>query len=214
MADAPESGFEQVGITSPVGNYALAASRHMHEFGTTSEQLAWIKVAASEHAQHNPNALLPKVVTVDDVLGVADGGRSAPPPRLLRGHRRRRRPRGRAPRRRPRPRPRRRVGARPRRGAQARRRRPHRPHLLGRPLVRSGRLRGGRRDARRHPVRVDLRQLHDHRADRARGPRLLREGQGRRLRGRRRAARPRRPAARSTPTAAGSATTTPPTAAA
>jgi acetyl-CoA C-acetyltransferase len=69
MPDAPEAGFEQVGITSPVGNYALAASRHMHEFGTTSEQLAWIKVAASEHAQHNPNALLPKAVTVDDVLG-------------------------------------------------------------------------------------------------------------------------------------------------
>ncbi len=41
----------------------------MHEFGTTSEQLAWIKVAASEHAQHNPNALLPNPVTVDDVLG-------------------------------------------------------------------------------------------------------------------------------------------------
>jgi len=68
IPDAPESGFEQVGISSPVGNYALSASRHMHEFGTTSEQLAWIKVAASEHAQHNPNALLPKVVTVDDVL--------------------------------------------------------------------------------------------------------------------------------------------------
>ncbi|MGQ0432834.1 MAG: thiolase domain-containing protein [Microthrixaceae bacterium] len=69
MADSPEAGFEVTGITTPVGNYALAASRHMYEFGTTSEQLAWIKVAASEHAQHNPNALLPKVVTVDDVLG-------------------------------------------------------------------------------------------------------------------------------------------------
>jgi acetyl-CoA C-acetyltransferase len=68
MADAPEAGFEQVGIMSPVGNYALAASRHMHEFGTTGEQLAWIKVAASEHAQHNPDALLQQVVTVDDVL--------------------------------------------------------------------------------------------------------------------------------------------------
>jgi len=42
--------------------------RHMHEFGTTSEQLAWIKVAASHHAQHNPNAMLREVVTVDDVL--------------------------------------------------------------------------------------------------------------------------------------------------
>ena len=42
--------------------------RHMHEFGTTSEQLAWIKVAASHHAQHNPHAMLRDVVTVEDVL--------------------------------------------------------------------------------------------------------------------------------------------------
>ncbi|MGL3104552.1 thiolase domain-containing protein [Bradyrhizobium sp. BR 1432] len=48
--------------------YALGARRHMHEYGTTSEQLAWIKVAASHHAQHNPHALLRKVVTVEDVL--------------------------------------------------------------------------------------------------------------------------------------------------
>lgn len=68
MVSSPEAGFEQAGIFAPVGNYALSASRHMHEFGTTSEQLAWIKVAASEHAQHNPNALLRNVVTVDDVL--------------------------------------------------------------------------------------------------------------------------------------------------
>ena len=40
----------------------------MHQYGTTSEQLAWIKVAASHHAQHNPNAMLPDVVTVDDVV--------------------------------------------------------------------------------------------------------------------------------------------------
>lgn len=48
--------------------YALCARRHMHEFGTTSEQLAWIKVAASQHAQHNPHAMLRNVVCVDDVL--------------------------------------------------------------------------------------------------------------------------------------------------
>ena len=40
----------------------------MYEYGTTSEQLAWIKVAASHHAQHNPNAMLRNVVTVEDVL--------------------------------------------------------------------------------------------------------------------------------------------------
>jgi acetyl-CoA C-acetyltransferase len=48
--------------------HAMVATRHMYEFGTTSEQLAWIKVAASHHAQHNPHAMLPKVVTVEDVL--------------------------------------------------------------------------------------------------------------------------------------------------
>jgi acetyl-CoA C-acetyltransferase len=40
----------------------------MHEFGTTSEQLAEIKVAASVHAQHNPNAFLRNVVSVDEVV--------------------------------------------------------------------------------------------------------------------------------------------------
>jgi acetyl-CoA C-acetyltransferase len=48
--------------------YAMAARRHMHQFGTTSQQLAWVKVAASHHAQHNPHAMLPKVVTVEDVV--------------------------------------------------------------------------------------------------------------------------------------------------
>src|SRR5262249_27539817 len=64
----PEASFEQVYGTNTVSMYALAAQRHMYEFGTTSEQLAWVKVAASEHAQHNPHALIPKVVTVDDVV--------------------------------------------------------------------------------------------------------------------------------------------------
>jgi acetyl-CoA C-acetyltransferase len=40
----------------------------MHEYGTSSEQLAWIKVAASHHAQYNDNAMLRDVVTVEDVL--------------------------------------------------------------------------------------------------------------------------------------------------
>lgn len=65
----PEAAFEQAwGIPGAVGNYALAARRHMHEFGTTSAQLAEIKVAASLHAQHNPDAFLPKAVTVEEVL--------------------------------------------------------------------------------------------------------------------------------------------------
>ncbi|MBT9386618.1 thiolase domain-containing protein [Pseudooceanicola sp. CBS1P-1] len=48
--------------------YGMVAARHMYEHGTTPEQLAWIKVAASHHAQHNPNAMLRQVVTVEDVL--------------------------------------------------------------------------------------------------------------------------------------------------
>jgi acetyl-CoA C-acetyltransferase len=40
----------------------------MYQYGTTSEQLAWIKVAASHHAQHNPHAMLRDVVTVEDVV--------------------------------------------------------------------------------------------------------------------------------------------------
>jgi acetyl-CoA C-acetyltransferase len=46
----------------------MAAMRHMHEYGTTSEQLAWIKVAASHHAQYNRHAMLREIVTVQDVL--------------------------------------------------------------------------------------------------------------------------------------------------
>src|SRR6202012_407700 len=48
--------------------YGMCAMRHMYEYGTTSEQLAWIKVAASHHAQWNEHAMLRDVVTVEDVL--------------------------------------------------------------------------------------------------------------------------------------------------
>lgn len=66
--DAPELAFELPYGPATQNLYAMVAKRHMHEFGTTSEQLAWIKVAASHHAQHNPQAMLRKVVTVDEVV--------------------------------------------------------------------------------------------------------------------------------------------------
>ena len=66
--NVPDEPFELPYGVVTVNNYALAAARHMHDWGTTSEQLAWIKVAASHHAQHNPNAMLRDVVTVADVL--------------------------------------------------------------------------------------------------------------------------------------------------
>ena len=67
--NVPDDPFEQPFGRTTVAGYALCAMRHMHEFGTTSEQLAWVKVAASHHAQHNPNAMLRKVVTVEEVVG-------------------------------------------------------------------------------------------------------------------------------------------------
>ena len=64
----PDVPFENPYGPTVVNMYAMVAMRHMHEFGTTGEQLAWIKVAASHHAQHNEHALLRDVVTVQDVL--------------------------------------------------------------------------------------------------------------------------------------------------
>jgi acetyl-CoA C-acetyltransferase len=64
----PDDPFELPYGRTVVNAYAMVAARHMHEFGTTSEQLAWIKVAASQHAQHNPHAMLPKPVTVEEVV--------------------------------------------------------------------------------------------------------------------------------------------------
>ncbi|GAA3552205.1 thiolase domain-containing protein [Amycolatopsis ultiminotia] len=65
----PEHPYEShYGVTVPAG-YALAAQRHMYEYGTTSEQLAEVKVAAAHHAQYNPNAVLRKPVTIADVVG-------------------------------------------------------------------------------------------------------------------------------------------------
>ena len=64
----PDMPFEMPYGPTVVNTYGMCAQRHMHEFGTTSEQLAWIKVAASQHAQHNPNAMLKRPVTVEEVV--------------------------------------------------------------------------------------------------------------------------------------------------
>ena len=64
----PDDPFEAPYGIVTTNSYAMVARRHMHQYGTTSEQLAWIKVAASHHAQHNPHAMLKDVVTVKDVL--------------------------------------------------------------------------------------------------------------------------------------------------
>ena len=64
----PDAPYEMPHSPVTINLYAMAAMRHMYEYGTTSEQLAWIKVAASHHAQHNRNAMLKNLVTVEEVV--------------------------------------------------------------------------------------------------------------------------------------------------
>lgn len=77
FADNPRSGTPQAyrkpkGISSMYGwfgvpsGYAMLAQRHMAEYGTTSEQLGAIAVAARKHGAANPRAQLRKAITVDD----------------------------------------------------------------------------------------------------------------------------------------------------
>jgi len=54
---------------NPPTSYALAAMRHMHEYGTTREQLAEVAVSARSWAQLNPEAFRREPLTIDDVLG-------------------------------------------------------------------------------------------------------------------------------------------------
>jgi len=51
-----------------VGNYALAARRHMHQYGTTAEQLAAVAVTMRRHAAENPQAQEREPITVEDVV--------------------------------------------------------------------------------------------------------------------------------------------------
>ncbi|ARP90661.1 thiolase [Bordetella genomosp. 9] len=53
---------------SPLSSYALAAARHMHQYGTTREQLAEVALAASKWAQLNPEAQRRDPITLDEIL--------------------------------------------------------------------------------------------------------------------------------------------------
>jgi acetyl-CoA acetyltransferase len=52
----------------PIAAYALVAARHMHEFGTTPEQLAQVAVSTREWARRNPKAWSRKPLSVEEVL--------------------------------------------------------------------------------------------------------------------------------------------------
>ncbi len=56
------------GSQTPAQSFAIFAMEHMKRYGTTSSQLAQVKVVGSKHASNNPKALYKKRVTVEDVL--------------------------------------------------------------------------------------------------------------------------------------------------
>lgn len=67
LGDPPDH-FEVPFGPTIVGSYALVAQRHMHEYGTTSQQLAEIAVTMRRHAAMNPHAKYRDPITVEDVL--------------------------------------------------------------------------------------------------------------------------------------------------
>jgi acetyl-CoA acetyltransferase len=70
MADA---GWAHAEFEAPLGPmvptlYALVAQRHMHQYGTTAEQMAEVAVTMRHHASLNPRAHKKELITVADVL--------------------------------------------------------------------------------------------------------------------------------------------------
>ncbi len=74
----PGANFDRPWGMTLVSMYAMAAQRHMYEYGTTSEQLAEISVATRAHAMRNPEAVQAmkdllfeniREITIDDVVG-------------------------------------------------------------------------------------------------------------------------------------------------
>jgi acetyl-CoA acetyltransferase len=68
LSEPPDPYETPYGPRYPVSMYALAASRHMHEYSTTREQLAEVAVAAREWAKLNPKAFKRDDLTVEDIL--------------------------------------------------------------------------------------------------------------------------------------------------
>ena len=67
--DSTNNQFElPYGISGPATGYGMLATRHMHEFGTTSEQLAEVAVATRKWAALNPKAAMREPITIADVL--------------------------------------------------------------------------------------------------------------------------------------------------
>ncbi|HXZ62521.1 MAG TPA: thiolase family protein [Acidimicrobiales bacterium] len=68
-AEGPLAWLLPVGALSPVCQVAPYATRYMHEYGVTREQLAWIPLVQRSHAARNPDAVYREALTLDDYLG-------------------------------------------------------------------------------------------------------------------------------------------------
>lgn len=68
MSGDPTDAFVLPYGPTIVGAYGMVAQRHMHEFGTTAEQLAEVAVTMRNHAALNPRAKYRNRITVEDVL--------------------------------------------------------------------------------------------------------------------------------------------------
>ena len=66
IRDGEEDFEEPYGLLGAIAVHAFAASRHMYEFGTTSEQLGAIAIATRKHACLNANATMRKPITIED----------------------------------------------------------------------------------------------------------------------------------------------------
>lgn len=67
LSSGSEELETQLGLVTPA-SFALRARRHMHEFGTTPEQLALVSVKNRRHAANNPHAQYREPITVEEVL--------------------------------------------------------------------------------------------------------------------------------------------------
>jgi acetyl-CoA acetyltransferase len=67
-ADGPLGWLLGVGAMSPANWAALHATRHMHEYGLTKEQLGWVAISERCHAARNPDAVFTQPLTMDDYL--------------------------------------------------------------------------------------------------------------------------------------------------
>jgi acetyl-CoA acetyltransferase len=66
VRDGEEDFEEPYGLIGAVATHAFAASRHMYEYGTTSEQMGAIAIATRKHACLNANATMRKPITLED----------------------------------------------------------------------------------------------------------------------------------------------------